>query len=93
MSRTRWLVVKLAVVGLATMLTAGIPLVEAPISGTSVELRDGTATMLVAGETGQLALHGTDRGAGGGDDDNRVNCGIGHGDAPSGKKTVSKNSE
>jgi len=29
---------------------AGLPLVEAPISGTSAELRDGTATALVAGE-------------------------------------------
>jgi 3-hydroxyisobutyrate dehydrogenase-like beta-hydroxyacid dehydrogenase len=32
-------------------LAAGIPFVEAPISGTSAELRDGTATALVAGET------------------------------------------
>jgi 3-hydroxyisobutyrate dehydrogenase-like beta-hydroxyacid dehydrogenase len=31
--------------------SAGIPLVEAPISGTSFELRDGTATALMAGET------------------------------------------
>jgi 3-hydroxyisobutyrate dehydrogenase-like beta-hydroxyacid dehydrogenase len=30
---------------------ANIPLVEAPISGTSAEVRDGTATALVAGET------------------------------------------
>jgi 3-hydroxyisobutyrate dehydrogenase-like beta-hydroxyacid dehydrogenase len=30
---------------------ANIPLVEAPISGTSAELRDGSATALVAGET------------------------------------------
>jgi 3-hydroxyisobutyrate dehydrogenase-like beta-hydroxyacid dehydrogenase len=30
---------------------AGIPFVEAPISGTSAEVRDGTATALVAGET------------------------------------------
>ena len=29
---------------------AGIPFLEAPISGTSTELRDGTATALVAGE-------------------------------------------
>jgi 3-hydroxyisobutyrate dehydrogenase-like beta-hydroxyacid dehydrogenase len=31
-------------------MTARIPFVEAPISGTSAELRDGTATALVAGE-------------------------------------------
>jgi 3-hydroxyisobutyrate dehydrogenase-like beta-hydroxyacid dehydrogenase len=31
-------------------MTADIPFVEAPISGTSAELRDGTATALVAGE-------------------------------------------
>jgi 3-hydroxyisobutyrate dehydrogenase-like beta-hydroxyacid dehydrogenase len=30
--------------------TAGIPFVEAPISGTSAEVRDGTAAALVAGE-------------------------------------------
>jgi 3-hydroxyisobutyrate dehydrogenase-like beta-hydroxyacid dehydrogenase len=34
--------------------STGIPLVEAPISGTSAELRDGTATMLLAGDTGTL---------------------------------------
>jgi 3-hydroxyisobutyrate dehydrogenase-like beta-hydroxyacid dehydrogenase len=34
--------------------SAGFPLVEAPISGTSAELRDGTATMLLAGDTGTL---------------------------------------
>src|SRR5712671_5347544 len=33
---------------------AGIALVEAPISGTSAEARDGVATMLVAGETGAI---------------------------------------
>jgi 3-hydroxyisobutyrate dehydrogenase-like beta-hydroxyacid dehydrogenase len=33
---------------------AGIPFVEAPISGTSAELRDGTATALVAGEPGAI---------------------------------------
>jgi 3-hydroxyisobutyrate dehydrogenase-like beta-hydroxyacid dehydrogenase len=33
---------------------ATIPFVEAPISGTSAELRDGTATALVAGETGAI---------------------------------------
>jgi 3-hydroxyisobutyrate dehydrogenase-like beta-hydroxyacid dehydrogenase len=33
---------------------AGIALVEAPISGTSAEVRDGTATALVAGETGVI---------------------------------------
>jgi 3-hydroxyisobutyrate dehydrogenase-like beta-hydroxyacid dehydrogenase len=31
---------------------AGIPLIEAPISGTSAELRDGEAMALIAGETG-----------------------------------------
>jgi 3-hydroxyisobutyrate dehydrogenase len=30
--------------------SAGIPFVESPISGTSAEVRDGTATVLVAGE-------------------------------------------
>jgi 3-hydroxyisobutyrate dehydrogenase-like beta-hydroxyacid dehydrogenase len=34
--------------------SAGFPLVEAPISGTSAEVRDGTATMLLAGDTGTL---------------------------------------
>jgi 3-hydroxyisobutyrate dehydrogenase-like beta-hydroxyacid dehydrogenase len=34
--------------------TARIPFIEAPISGTSTELRDGTATALVAGETGAI---------------------------------------
>jgi 3-hydroxyisobutyrate dehydrogenase-like beta-hydroxyacid dehydrogenase len=34
--------------------SAHIPLVEAPISGTSAEVRDGTATMLLAGDTGTL---------------------------------------
>jgi 3-hydroxyisobutyrate dehydrogenase-like beta-hydroxyacid dehydrogenase len=34
--------------------SAGIPLVEAPISGTSAELRDGTATGLLAGEAGAI---------------------------------------
>jgi len=34
--------------------SAGIAFVEAPISGTSAELRDGTATALVAGETGAI---------------------------------------
>jgi len=33
---------------------AGIAFVEAPISGTSAELRNGTATALVAGETGLI---------------------------------------
>jgi 3-hydroxyisobutyrate dehydrogenase-like beta-hydroxyacid dehydrogenase len=33
---------------------AGIALVEAPISGTSAELRDGTATALLAGDAGTL---------------------------------------
>jgi 3-hydroxyisobutyrate dehydrogenase-like beta-hydroxyacid dehydrogenase len=32
-------------------INARIPLLEAPISGTSVEVRDGTATALLAGET------------------------------------------
>jgi 3-hydroxyisobutyrate dehydrogenase len=39
--------------------SAGISLVEAPISGTSAEARDGTATMLVAGETGAIESIGT----------------------------------
>jgi 3-hydroxyisobutyrate dehydrogenase-like beta-hydroxyacid dehydrogenase len=34
--------------------SARIPFVEAPISGTSFELRDGTATALIAGETGVI---------------------------------------
>lgn len=38
---------------------AGIPFVEAPISGTSAELRDGTATALVAGDAGAVELVGT----------------------------------
>jgi putative dehydrogenase len=42
----------LRVAGRAT--AADIPLVEAPISGTSAELRDGTASALVAGETGTI---------------------------------------
>jgi 3-hydroxyisobutyrate dehydrogenase-like beta-hydroxyacid dehydrogenase len=33
---------------------ANLPFVEAPISGTSAELRDGTATALLAGETGTV---------------------------------------
>jgi 3-hydroxyisobutyrate dehydrogenase-like beta-hydroxyacid dehydrogenase len=33
---------------------ARIPLIEAPISGTSAEVRDGTATALVAGEAGAI---------------------------------------
>jgi 3-hydroxyisobutyrate dehydrogenase-like beta-hydroxyacid dehydrogenase len=33
---------------------SGIPLVEAPISGTSTEVRDGTATALLAGDAGTL---------------------------------------
>ena len=37
----------------------GIPLVEAPISGTSAEVREGTATALVAGETGVIDAIGT----------------------------------
>jgi len=40
-------------------ITAGIAFVEAPISGTSAELRDGTATALVAGEPGVLEAVGT----------------------------------
>jgi 3-hydroxyisobutyrate dehydrogenase-like beta-hydroxyacid dehydrogenase len=35
-------------------IAARIPLVEAPISGTSAEVRDGTAMALVAGETGTI---------------------------------------
>jgi 3-hydroxyisobutyrate dehydrogenase-like beta-hydroxyacid dehydrogenase len=34
--------------------TAAMPFVEAPISGTSAEVRDGTATALVAGQTGVI---------------------------------------
>src|SRR5260370_42039155 len=34
--------------------SARIPFVEAPISGTSAEVRDGTATALVAGETSAI---------------------------------------
>jgi 3-hydroxyisobutyrate dehydrogenase-like beta-hydroxyacid dehydrogenase len=34
--------------------TAGIPLVEAPISGTSAEVRDGTAMALLAGDAGVI---------------------------------------
>jgi 3-hydroxyisobutyrate dehydrogenase-like beta-hydroxyacid dehydrogenase len=34
--------------------SAGIALLEAPISGTSAEVRDGTATALVAGESGAV---------------------------------------
>ena len=37
----------------------GIPFVEAPISGTSAEVREGTATALVAGETGVIDTIGT----------------------------------
>ena len=37
----------------------GIPLVEAPICGTSAEVREGTATALVAGETGVIDAIGT----------------------------------
>jgi 3-hydroxyisobutyrate dehydrogenase-like beta-hydroxyacid dehydrogenase len=33
---------------------AGIPFIEAPISGTSAEVRDGTATALIAGEADAL---------------------------------------
>jgi L-threonate 2-dehydrogenase len=33
---------------------AGLPLVEAPISGTSAEVRQGSATVLVAGEAGAI---------------------------------------
>jgi 3-hydroxyisobutyrate dehydrogenase-like beta-hydroxyacid dehydrogenase len=39
--------------------SARIPFVEAPISGTSAELRDGTATALVAGEAGAIESVGT----------------------------------
>ena len=39
--------------------TAGIALVEAPISGTSVELRDGTAVALVAGDASAIESVGT----------------------------------
>ena len=39
--------------------SAGIPFVEAPISGTSAEVRDGTATALVAGEAGAIESVGT----------------------------------
>ena len=38
---------------------AGFAFVEAPISGTSAEVRDGTATALVAGEAGAIAAFGT----------------------------------
>jgi len=37
----------------------GIPFLEAPISGTSAEVREGTATALVAGETGAIETIGT----------------------------------
>jgi putative dehydrogenase len=37
---------------------AGMPFVEAPISGTSAEVRDGTATALVAGQTGVIDAAG-----------------------------------
>jgi 3-hydroxyisobutyrate dehydrogenase-like beta-hydroxyacid dehydrogenase len=37
---------------------ADIPFIEAPISGTSAELRDGSATALVAGETGVIEAVG-----------------------------------
>jgi len=37
----------------------GIPFLEAPISGTSAEVREGTATALVAGETGVIDAIGT----------------------------------
>jgi 3-hydroxyisobutyrate dehydrogenase len=37
----------------------GIPFVEAPISGTGAEVREGTATALVAGETGVIDAIGT----------------------------------
>jgi 3-hydroxyisobutyrate dehydrogenase-like beta-hydroxyacid dehydrogenase len=40
-------------------IDAGIAFIEAPISGTSVELRDGTATALVAGESGVIETIGT----------------------------------
>ena len=39
--------------------SAGIALVEAPISGTSAELRAGTATALVAGDAGTVQSVGT----------------------------------
>src|SRR5258708_7533826 len=39
--------------------SAGIPFVEAPISGTSAEVRDGTAIALVAGEAGAIESVGT----------------------------------
>jgi 3-hydroxyisobutyrate dehydrogenase-like beta-hydroxyacid dehydrogenase len=39
--------------------TACIPFVEAPISGTSAELRDGTATALMAGEASAIESLGT----------------------------------
>lgn len=38
---------------------AGFSFVEAPISGTSAEVRDGTATALVAGEASAIATLGT----------------------------------
>jgi 3-hydroxyisobutyrate dehydrogenase-like beta-hydroxyacid dehydrogenase len=37
----------------------GIPFLEAPISGTSAQVREGTATALVAGETGAIETIGT----------------------------------
>jgi 3-hydroxyisobutyrate dehydrogenase-like beta-hydroxyacid dehydrogenase len=37
----------------------GIPFLEAPISGTSAEVREGTATALVARETGAIETIGT----------------------------------
>jgi putative dehydrogenase len=37
---------------------AAMPFVEAPISGTSAEVRDGTATALVAGQTGVIDAAG-----------------------------------
>jgi 3-hydroxyisobutyrate dehydrogenase-like beta-hydroxyacid dehydrogenase len=40
-------------------ITASIAFIEAPISGTSAELRDGAATALVAGETGVVESIGT----------------------------------
>jgi 3-hydroxyisobutyrate dehydrogenase len=39
--------------------SAGIVFVEAPISGTSAEVREGTATALIAGETSTIASVGT----------------------------------
>jgi 3-hydroxyisobutyrate dehydrogenase-like beta-hydroxyacid dehydrogenase len=39
--------------------SAGIPLVEAPISGTSAEVRAGAATALVAGDAGTVQSAGT----------------------------------